>query len=131
MSEFKHIPIMLKEVLELLKPERGGIYADGTLGGGGSVTGDISVRNGFDVTVKPDGTTDTLVVDGAVALGPDAVLNVINPGNLQNGVFATFLSATSITGTFAGSNLEKPNGWSVSKTSAKVYRSAGTVLVFR
>lgn len=35
MSEFKHIPIMLKEVLELLKPERGGIYADGTLGGGG------------------------------------------------------------------------------------------------
>lgn len=28
MSEFKHIPIMLKEVLELLKPERGGIYAD-------------------------------------------------------------------------------------------------------
>ena len=26
---------MLKEVLELLKPERGGIYADGTLGGGG------------------------------------------------------------------------------------------------
>ena len=103
----------------------------GTLGGGGSVTGDISVRNGFDVTVKPDGTTDTLVVDGAVALGPDAVLNVINPGNLQNGVFATFLSATSITGTFAGSNLEKPNGWSVSKTSAKLYRSAGTVLVFR
>lgn len=35
MSEFKHIPIMLNEVLELLKPQRGGIYADGTLGGGG------------------------------------------------------------------------------------------------
>ena len=32
MSEFKHIPIMLNEVLELLKPDRGGIYADGTLG---------------------------------------------------------------------------------------------------
>ena len=39
MSEFKHIPIMLKEVLELLKPERGGIYADGTLGGGGHSSG--------------------------------------------------------------------------------------------
>lgn len=35
MSEFKHIPIMLNEVLELIKPQRGGIYADGTLGGGG------------------------------------------------------------------------------------------------
>ena len=103
----------------------------GTLGGGGSVTGDLTVRNGFDVTVKPDGTTDTLAVDGTVALGSDAVLNVINPGNLQNGVFATFLSATSITGTFAGSNLAKPNGWSVSKTAAKVYRSAGTVLILR
>lgn len=35
MSEFKHIPIMLNEVMSLIKPERGGIYADGTLGGGG------------------------------------------------------------------------------------------------
>jgi len=35
MSEFHHIPIMLPQVLELLKPERGGIFVDGTLGGGG------------------------------------------------------------------------------------------------
>ena len=35
MSEFHHISIMLPEVLELLKPERGGIFVDGTLGGGG------------------------------------------------------------------------------------------------
>ncbi len=35
MSEFRHIPIMLNEVLELINPRRGGIYADGTLGGGG------------------------------------------------------------------------------------------------
>lgn len=35
MSEFHHVPIMLEPVLELLKPERGGIFVDGTLGGGG------------------------------------------------------------------------------------------------
>lgn len=34
-SVFRHIPIMKNEVLELLAPERGGIFADGTLGGGG------------------------------------------------------------------------------------------------
>ncbi len=35
MTEFSHIPIMLNEVLELLKPSRGGVFVDGTLGGGG------------------------------------------------------------------------------------------------
>lgn len=35
MSEFHHIPIMLEDVLRLLAPQRGGTYADCTLGGGG------------------------------------------------------------------------------------------------
>lgn len=34
-----HLPIMLDEVLELLKPERGGVFVDGTLGGGGHSEG--------------------------------------------------------------------------------------------
>jgi len=33
--EFHHEPIMLRECLTLLAPERGGVFADGTLGGGG------------------------------------------------------------------------------------------------
>ena len=33
--EFVHKPIMAQEVLKLLDPSRGGIFADGTLGGGG------------------------------------------------------------------------------------------------
>jgi len=35
MMEYYHAPIMLDEVLNLLKPERGGIFLDCTLGGGG------------------------------------------------------------------------------------------------
>lgn len=32
---FHHVPIMVSEVLALLEPSRGGIFVDGTLGGGG------------------------------------------------------------------------------------------------
>ena len=33
--EFEHKPIMVEECLRLLAPQRGGIFVDGTLGGGG------------------------------------------------------------------------------------------------
>ena len=32
---FAHVPIMVTEVLSLLEPQRGGVFVDGTLGGGG------------------------------------------------------------------------------------------------
>lgn len=35
MAEFKHIPVMLSECISALKVKDGGIYFDGTLGGGG------------------------------------------------------------------------------------------------
>jgi 16S rRNA (cytosine1402-N4)-methyltransferase len=33
--EYQHTPVMLKEVMEYLKPQQGGYFIDGTLGGGG------------------------------------------------------------------------------------------------
>jgi len=32
---FSHIPVLLEEVMTYLRPERGGVFVDGTLGGGG------------------------------------------------------------------------------------------------
>ena len=32
---FHHVPIMVREVTDLLQPRRGGVFVDGTLGGGG------------------------------------------------------------------------------------------------
>ena len=102
----------------------------GFFSGAGTLVGDVTA-NGFDVTVKPDGTTDTLTVNGTVTLDGTAYLRVNNPENLQNGVFGTFLQATGIVGRFADSNLEKPNGWLVTSTKAQVFRSSGTVVIFR
>ncbi|MDO4732608.1 MAG: 16S rRNA (cytosine(1402)-N(4))-methyltransferase RsmH [Bacillota bacterium] len=34
-NEFKHIPVLSQQVLEALQPRSGGIYVDGTVGGGG------------------------------------------------------------------------------------------------
>ena len=42
MTQFHHVPIMLSEVMELLRPERGGLFVDGTLGGGGHSEGILS-----------------------------------------------------------------------------------------
>ena len=41
--DFKHIPVMLEETLELLCIKDNGLYIDGTLGGAGHARGILSV----------------------------------------------------------------------------------------
>jgi 16S rRNA (cytosine1402-N4)-methyltransferase len=41
-----HAPVMVREVLSYLKPERGGVYFDGTLGGGGHSEAILGASNG-------------------------------------------------------------------------------------
>ena len=40
--EFKHLPVMFNECMEGLNLKSGGIYFDGTLGGGGHALGILS-----------------------------------------------------------------------------------------
>ena len=43
MIEFRHTPIMVEQVLSLLEPQRGGVFVDGTLGGGGHAQAVLSL----------------------------------------------------------------------------------------
>jgi 16S rRNA (cytosine1402-N4)-methyltransferase len=53
---FQHTPIMVREVLELLKPEAGMVFVDGTLGGGGHASALLSriLPGGFLVGLDRD-----------------------------------------------------------------------------
>ena len=49
-----HIPVMLKEVLDALEPKAGGIYFDGTLGGGGHSAGIMDTGASLIATDRDD-----------------------------------------------------------------------------
>ena len=102
----------------------------GTLSGAGAISGDVSA-DGFEVTVKPNGTVDKLTVAGTVTFNAGARLQVNDFSYLVNGNFETFLDATDNVGTFATSNLEKPYGWTLRNGCGQVYQANGFMLIFR
>ena len=108
----------------------GSSLAVGTLAGAGAISGNVSA-DGFEVTVKPNGTVDKLTVDGTVTFNAGAHLQVNDFSYLVNGNFETFLDATDSVGTFATSNLEKPYGWTLRNGRGQVYRANGFMLIFR
>ena len=46
MNSFHHIPVLFDEVMEWMAPEADGVYADGTLGGGGHSEGILRLSGG-------------------------------------------------------------------------------------
>jgi len=46
MNDFHHIPVLFDEVMEWMAPEADGVYADGTLGGGGHSEGILRLSGG-------------------------------------------------------------------------------------
>ena len=46
MSDFHHIPVLFDEVMEWMDPQPDGVYADGTLGGGGHSEGILKLSGG-------------------------------------------------------------------------------------
>ncbi len=61
--EFKHISVLFDEVIDSLDLQRGGIFADGTLGGGGHTSGILSANENTRV-IGIDRDTDALAAAG-------------------------------------------------------------------
>ncbi|MGQ0813324.1 MAG: 16S rRNA (cytosine(1402)-N(4))-methyltransferase RsmH [Gemmatimonadota bacterium] len=54
MTEHYHVPVMVREVLTYLEPERGGVYFDGTLGGGGHTEAILEASKAHVIGVDQD-----------------------------------------------------------------------------
>ena len=65
MSTFRHQPVLLDEAIDLLNPCRGGIFVDGTLGGGGHSEGILKLLPPGSRLIGIDRDTDALNAAGA------------------------------------------------------------------
>jgi 16S rRNA (cytosine1402-N4)-methyltransferase len=74
-----HIPVMLKEVLDALAPKDGGIYVDGTFGGGGYSAGILGLAGCTVLAIDRD--------PDAIARGQAVATDFPNRLNLIEGTF--------------------------------------------
>jgi len=92
-----HAPVLLQEVLQILRPERGGLYFDGTLGGGGHSDG--LLRKG------PEARVIGVDRDGeAVAAARERLKPFVGRVDLVHGDYAT--AAESVVEPLAGALLD-------------------------
>ena len=68
----EHVPVMLKETLELLRPRSGGRYVDGTLGGGGHAEAvlEASAPNGLLLGIDRDEQARGYAAERLARFGP-------------------------------------------------------------
>src|SRR3546814_16227447 len=71
--EDRHMPVMLREVIDALAPRRGGTYVDGTFGAGGYTRGILDAADCIVVAMEP--------APDAIAEGRD--LTARYPGRLS------------------------------------------------
>ena len=73
---FHHVPIMVEDVLRLLEPARGGIFVDGTLGGGGHAEAVLSAlpEGGRLYGIDPDDYDGFLLYYPSTNMGAEELL---------------------------------------------------------
>ena len=59
--EFHHIPVLFDEVMEWMQPRADGVYADGTLGGGGHSEGILRLSGGTATLYGIDRDEDAII----------------------------------------------------------------------
>lgn len=92
---FVHIPVLLKEVIDLMRPKSGGRYFDGTLGGGGYAKAilDASAPDGKLLAVDVDDAAIAAAADHLKDVGDRVKMeraSYANVATLANGEFAKF-----------------------------------------
>jgi 16S rRNA (cytosine1402-N4)-methyltransferase len=78
-----HIPVMAEETVELLAPRKGGIYVDGTVGGGGHARAILASLDGDVTLIGIDRDNEALSCAGAVLKQWAGKINLIH-GNFAD-----------------------------------------------
>lgn len=79
-AAFKHVSVMAKEVLDFLEPSSGGIYLDGTLGGGGHARLILEASAPEGVLIGLDRDAEALAAASAI-LSPFGERVILRQGN--------------------------------------------------
>lgn len=91
-----HVPVMVREVLSYLRPERGGTYLDGTLGGGGHAHAILSASPEV-MLIGVDRDPDALAEAG-VRLAPFGDRVVLTEANFAEAVDAAGIMEGELSG---------------------------------
>ncbi len=83
MTEDFHVPVMKSEVLHHLAPQRGGVYVDGTIGGGGHARAVAELLSSQDMLIGIDLDPEALEFSERALQGVEPVVRLIQ-GNFKN-----------------------------------------------